>query len=484
MITLELAKLLNIFIKKRAKMAEILTDPRYLKLSRLVMSSLILLSTLLLPPRPENAFADELSFIQKVRVGLHQDTVRIVLIMDHRPVRPEIDSTNPSRTVVTLSGVMPGATVHRSLVVRTSSFRKYFSSLRINYIPERRQTRLEIQFNRPVHPPTTFTLSRPDRLVLDFRVQDKAQAVKPSSPGGESARTKGPAKPRKLIIPGKTLPAPPPPQPAPSRSLSPGESDPPHAVSAVLRVRQRKFRIILDAGHGGKDCGTQSVDGACEKTLVLDIVNRLRILLARNSHFKVILTRTDDHFVPLDRRTQIANESHGDLFLSVHANADPDHHVRGIETFLLNLHSSDSRAQRIAQRENSALGVSHGDLSAILLTLKINHKKKRSWELAQQVEENLSRTLKARYPEVHDLGIRQAPFYVIMGTTMPAVLAEVNFLSNRSDARLMDSSRFREQTALGLYRGIIAYFENVHPETQFQGVTAGMLHREMTASDE
>lgn len=206
-----------------------------------------------------------------------------------------------------------------------------------------------------------------------------------------------------------------------------------------------------------------SVSGVCEKTLVLDIVRRLATILSRDHRFAVVLTRTGDRFIPLPERTRIANENRGDLFLSVHANADPDRSVRGIETFLLNLHSSDPRAQRIAQRENSALGVSKGDLSAILLTLKINHKKKRSWELANVIDRNLSETLRSDYP-VRDLGVRQAPFYVIMGTTMPAVLAEVNFLSNRTDAGMMDSARFREETARGLYRGIVAYYRTVHPE--------------------
>jgi N-acetylmuramoyl-L-alanine amidase len=434
---------------------------------------------------PALSRAETLSFIEKVRVGLHRDTVRIVLIMDHKPSGPEIDSTVPARPVITMSGVMPGANVHRSLVVRKASFRKYLSSLHIVYLPDRRETRLSATFTRPVSPPTTFTLSHPDRLVLDFKIAGaNGKSAERENPANSARTATKPSHPHKLVIPGKNLPEASPPQSAPSRTISPEDGDRPHAVSAVLHVRDRKFRIILDAGHGGKDCGTQSVDGVCEKTLVLDIVKRLRVLLSRNPHFEVILTRTDDRFIPLDLRTRIANESHGDLFLSVHANADPDRHVRGIETFLLNLRSSDSRAQRIAQRENSALGVSHGDLSAILLTLKINHKKKRSWELAQQIEGNLSHKLRARYPEVRDLGVRQAPFYVIMGTTMPAVLAEVNFLSNRPDARLMESSRFREQTAVGLYQGIIAYFENVHPETHFHGITAGIVRRDSPASDE
>lgn len=413
------------------------------------------------------SYGSTLSFIQKVRVGLHRNTVRIVLVLDRAPGKPVFSRSASPSPVLTLRGTMPGAGVHRTVVVRTPTFKKYLSSIKIDYLPGTRSTRLNVKFSRSEPAPSYFVLTRPDRLVFDFPVGNTGE-----SSAGKSRSTPPPlpARPekRRIIIPGKNISGTPDhPTGSPLTSPAPEGLSPAHAEPAVLPEPSRRFRIILDAGHGGKDCGTLSVEGTCEKILVLDIVKRLSRLLARNPHFAVILTRTDDRFIPLEMRTRIANENRGDLFLSVHANADPDHSVRGLETFLLNLHSSDPRAQRIAERENSALGISHGDLSSILLTLKINHKKKRSWELAQNVEDSLSRTLKSRYPSVKNLGIRQAPFYVIMGTTMPAVLAEVNFLSNDSDARLMSSSDFREQTAVGLYRGIIAYFENVHPETRF-----------------
>lgn len=437
-------------------------------LSVFFIATFFSLNCFLLPSRGPGVFAGQVSFIQKIRVGLHKNTVRVVLVMDSKASRPQSGPDTTRMPVISFPGVMPGATVHRSLTVRSPSFRKYLSSIQIQYVPESRKTLLTMQFLHPVPPPSVLILSHPDRLVLDFRIRGGNGKPAPS-PDHDVRGTRKSSGPRKLVIPGKNISDVP--ASAPSEQPGPGEHSSPHAMAAVMRSSPRKFRIILDPGHGGKDCGTRSVSGICEKTLVLDIVKRLERILARDPHFEVILTRTDDHFIPLDQRTRIANENHGDLFLSVHANADPDHSVRGIETFLLNLHSSDSRAQSIAQRENSALGVSHGDLSAILLTLKINHKKKRSWELAKQIDDNLGGTLQSHYSEVRDLGIRQAPFYVIMGTTMPAVLAEINFLSNRSDARLMDSGRFREETAIGLYRGIIAYFKSVHPETRFHGVT-------------
>ena len=432
----------------------------------LVMASTFLAGT-------PKAQAEPLAFIEHVRVGLHQKTVRIVLTLDRRPPAPAVKKQTTARPEIRLPGVMPGATVHRRLLVRNPSFRRYLSAVWIDYDPTNRSTRLSLRFVHPVGTPHVFMLDRPMRLVLDYPLPAKAPGVSPRPAPKKAASTRNP---RRIVIPGKTLPPPAKPAPAPSSPAPaapslptatppvPGEGDgAPRALNALFSPPVHRFRVVLDAGHGGKDCGTMSVSGVCEKTLVLDIVRRLATILSQDHRFAVILTRTGDRFIPLPDRTRIANENRGDLFLSVHANADPDRSVRGIETFLLNLHSSDPRAQRIAQRENSALGVSRGDLSAILLTLKINHKKKRSWELANVIDRNLSETLRSDYP-VRDLGVRQAPFYVIMGTTMPAVLAEVNFLSNRTDAGMMDSARFREETARGLYRGIVAYYRTVHPE--------------------
>ncbi|MDA8110918.1 MAG: N-acetylmuramoyl-L-alanine amidase, partial [Nitrospiraceae bacterium] len=338
----------------------------------LIVAGLFFFSILLIAHSALPAKADNLTFIEKVRVGLHPDTVRIVLTLDRRPGRPSLSGTTTARPSVSLVGVMPGAGVHRSLVVRTASFRKYLSAINISYEPSDRTTRLSLRFVHPVPPPKVFILSSPHRIVMDFAISDGRNPgkVKKSSTGKRS---------RRIVIPGKALPSaqvpsyePPSPHSAPSGSAPSVEKSRPPLMAAGFPTSARPFRVVLDAGHGGRDCGTTSLSGICEKTLVLDIVKRLRRILDRDPRFQVILTRADDRFVSLPDRTRIANESHGDLFLSVHANADPDPGVRGLETFLLNLHSSDARAQRIAQRENSALGVSRGDLSAILLTLKIN----------------------------------------------------------------------------------------------------------------
>lgn len=357
-------------------------------------------------------------------------------------------------------------------------FKKLIREITVTYKPGKRTTVLIVMENTTLGAPHIFNLSSPSRVVIDYPVkghpeknaQGNAPARKKSHKGTTAVTSSPPSKPspaiqtkpgnngKVYIIPGKKLQE-------KKKETGTTVAPPPVAIESdyTLPIKTRRMRVVLDAGHGGKDCGTTSVNGYCEKDLVLDIVRRLGLLLSQDGRFQVFYTRTDDSFISLKDRTRIANRDHGDLFLSVHANADPDPSVRGIQTYLLTLHSKDKRAMALAKRENASLGAA-GDLGAILLTLRINHKKKHSMELASSLDNALIGTLSSHYSGIRDFGIKHAPFYVIMGTSMPAVLTEVNFLSNRKDAALMAQGRYRQRVAQGLYQGIISYDRWVHPE--------------------
>ena len=245
------------------------------------------------------SYGSTLSFIQKVRVGLHSHTVRIVLVLDRAPGKPVFSRSASPSPVLTLRGTMPGAGVHRTVVVRTPTFKKYLSSIKIDYLPGTRSTRLNVRFARPEPAPSYFILTRPDRLVFDFPVGKTGESKAGQSASSASHPPVRPEK-RRIIIPGKNISGTPDhPPAAPLISPAPEGLSQARAEPAVLPEPSRRFRIILDAGHGGKDCGTLSVEGTCEKVLVLDIVKRLSRLLSRNPHFAVILTRTDDRFIPL-----------------------------------------------------------------------------------------------------------------------------------------------------------------------------------------
>ena len=412
---------------------------------------------LLVPVFPEVVHAQEkIGFIKSLRVGLHANKVRLVALLDSFPKDAPLYTPGKIGTLV-LKGVMPSPSIHQRLVAQSASLKAHLKEITIRYRPDREETVLTVAGEISGSTPHSFTLRNPSRIVVDFPfsagAQGKVKNSKRSSPP--------PPRPgqKVFVIPGKKL----------SDNQGAPFTPAPHAHGvqpAQFVEHVARFRVVLDPGHGGKDCGTTSVNGICEKELVMDIAKRLARRLQADSRFAVFLTRDRDVFIPLHDRTRMANRMRGDLFLSIHANSDPNPSVRGIETFLLNLHSTDGRAREVASRENSELGLSHGDLGSILLTLRVNHKKKRSWEFAQDLDESIAHTLVGHFDGVRDLGIRQAPFYVIMGTAMPAALTEINFLSNRQDARIMANSAYRERVSLALYQGIVRYYRRVHPEMQ------------------
>ncbi|MDA8059835.1 MAG: N-acetylmuramoyl-L-alanine amidase [Nitrospiraceae bacterium] len=427
------------------------------------------------------ANASPITFLTKMKVGLHRDHIRIVLVLDG-PVKKESVASQNGQGVISLEGVMPSPSLKKNYRLKNRYSKKLIREITVVYKPGHRTTVLVVMESSSLGVPHTFNLSSPSRVVIDYPVgKNSAKTNQTTPPARRHSRKTAPEKKNSsssgtqssqspavqshpgnngkvYVIPGKKLKEK---KKETGTSLTP----PPVAVESgyELPVKEHRMRIVLDAGHGGKDCGTTSVNGYCEKDLVLDIVRRLGILLSQDGRFHVFYTRTDDSFISLKDRTRIANRDHGDLFLSIHANADPDPSVRGIQTYLLTLHSKDKRAMALAKRENASLGAA-GDLGAILLTLRINHKKKHSMELASSLDNALIGTLSSHYSGIRDFGVKHAPFYVIMGTSMPAVLTEVNFLSNRKDAALMAQGRYRQRVAEGLYKGIVDYDRWVHPE--------------------
>ncbi|MCL4460399.1 MAG: N-acetylmuramoyl-L-alanine amidase [Nitrospirae bacterium] len=418
-------------------------------------------------PGGSSAFArNGIGLIQTIRVGLHANRIRIVVVPDKLPKDAPVFTPGP-KGALDFPGLMPSPSIHRKLVAHSVSLKHHFREIDIHYTPQNRETHLTITGSISESTPHVFTLRHPDRIVVDFPFSGPVSSGKQKS-SGKKADAPPPRPGQKVIvIPGKKV----------SQRKAPRILPAAFSPSPSLAPRIPRFRVVLDPGHGGKDCGTLGVNGICEKDLVLDIALDLRKRLESDGRFKVLMTRDQDVFIPLKERTDMANRWRGDLFLSIHANSDPNRTVRGLETFLLNLRSSDERSREVATRENTVLGVSHGDLGAILLTLRVNHKKKRSLEFAGDLNRSFTRNLEGRYQSVRNLGIRQAPFYVIMGTAMPAALTEINFLSNPEDARIMASRKYRQLVAQALYRGIVQYYRQVHPEIQAENSRTPLASR-------
>jgi N-acetylmuramoyl-L-alanine amidase len=176
---------------------------------------------------------------------------------------------------------------------------------------------------------------------------------------------------------------------------------------------------------------------------------------------KVIYTRKDDTFVPLEERTEIANEAKADLFISIHANSSHDHAARGVETYYLNFASSED-AMEVAARENALSQESLHDLQTLIQKIARNEKIEESKELAGDIQDSLSHRLQLVSQTERNRGVKKAPFVVLIGANMPSVLAEISFLSNPSDERLLRRPEQRDRIADGLYRGISTYLDSLN----------------------
>lgn len=210
--------------------------------------------------------------------------------------------------------------------------------------------------------------------------------------------------------------------------------------------------IVIDPGHGGKDPGAV-YDGLLEKNIVLDIGKHLKKFIEENTDLKVYMTRDTDRFIPLEERTAFANRKKADIFVSIHINAAKNRRARGVETYVLNV-TNDKEALKVAALENKATKKSLSDLQGILKDIMLNSKLEESLMLAQHVQDDVVAQIKKK-----SLGVKQAPFYVLVGAKMPSILVECGFLSNSSFAHQIRSSNYRRDLARGIYKGIIGYIE-------------------------
>jgi N-acetylmuramoyl-L-alanine amidase len=215
-----------------------------------------------------------------------------------------------------------------------------------------------------------------------------------------------------------------------------------------LKVR----RVVIDAGHGGHDTGTVGPGGAEEKNVALAVALRLGRVLT-DEGLEVLFTREDDHFVRLEDRARMANEAHGDLFISIHCNSGAQSTWRGVETYSLNL-TSDRYAIRLAARENTSSAKTMSDLQFILADLATRAHTDESARLAERVQHSLVSHLSAKYSKSKDRGRKEALFYVLLGAKMPAILVETGFLSNPEDEKRLATPSYQDDVARSIAAGV------------------------------
>ncbi len=225
-------------------------------------------------------------------------------------------------------------------------------------------------------------------------------------------------------------------------------------------IKKYSKLIVIDPGHGGKDSGAVGYNHLQEKRTVLAIALKLRAEL-RKRGYRVFMTRSSDRFIDLKDRTHFANKHKVDLFISIHANAiegDKKYSIKGVETFYLSPARS-ARAKRAAAKENKASlinmdSISKNTLLNFLNRFKINQSKK----LAIDIQSNILRDLRAKYKGIVDGAVRPAPFWVLVGAGMPAVLIETGYITNPTEARRLFNPFYQKTLAKGIADGIESYF--------------------------
>jgi N-acetylmuramoyl-L-alanine amidase len=316
-----------------------------------------------------------------------------------------------------------------------------------------------------------FTLYAPYRLVIDCERKGAAPATTTTArsnirPARQPIKTlvSKPVTSAVLMVPpsaeeARSLPdglrarldtVPAPPQPAPPR---PPALNGAGGFSLSRQLGLSASRIVIDPGHGGHDPGALT-DGTSEAELVLDIALRLEELLRQQPNTDVVLTRRSDAYVPLEERTALANREGADLFLSIHANASRNNKTRGIETYFLNF-ATTADAEAVAARENVMSARTMNNLPDIVKAITLNNKRDESKDFATLVQRALVREL--RTSGMKDLGVKQAPFVVLIGAEMPSILAEIAFITNRQDQQQLKKPAYRQRIAEALLSGVLQY---------------------------
>ena len=304
----------------------------------------------------------------------------------------------------------------------------------------------------PDPPPVLRDINRTSASRLAAKVAPSSPVVLPDPPAVPAISKTAPT----LNEPEARLTAPVSmrPVPKPARLSSDGERSLTRALGLKIN------RVVIDPGHGGADEGTVGRHGVMEKELVLDVAKRLGKLIEERMGSEVIYTRTDDTFIPLHGRTELANEKKADLFLSIHANSSPHPKVGGIEVYYLNFtHSAD--ALDVATRENATADKSVYELRDLIQTITLHEKVEESREFASKVQGSLQ-TFETRYNSAaKNRGVKKAPFVVLIGASMPSILAEVGFLSNTKEEQLLKRPEHRQRLAEALYVGVSRYAQSL-----------------------
>ena len=401
-------------------------------------------------PGPATAGGGQLT---EVRYTSSDDYTRVVLELSvetkyrYQLLDPMPDKERPHRLYVDMPGTKVARTVQPNVQVADGILRNIRSSQK-----DAETARVVLDFHE-LQDYKIFYLSNPFRIVIDvFAPQAEAKPkVKEREVVEEEPPLPVPLTPKEKLARRK------------AQKLSPKERKK-VAEGLLEQLGLTVHTIMLDPGHGGHDPGARG-NGIVEKDLNLKFAKLLGGML-KEKCFRVLNTRSKDVFVPLEQRTAMANAQKADLFVSVHVNANPDPSVHGLETYNLNL-ARNQDAVRVAARENAVDPKHISDLQVILTDLMLHSKRKESADLAHDVQDRAVSRMRPKF-NLGDHGVREAPFYVLMGAKMPSILVELGYLTNRAEAGRLRSEAYLNLLARGIVDGIMAYKRNIE---RFAGKT-------------
>jgi len=358
--------------------------------------------------------------LEKIRSWSHDGYTRVVLDLD-RPAPYEVTLLD-SDISISLTNTRPSArllktppAVSDGVIEKVELYQHDHQRLAVILTPRRH------------NPYKVFTLENPDRVVIDILTVPETAAPEP----GKKVEKRVGKKTKKKKEP----------EPAP--------------VEPASAIRT----IVIDPGHGGHDPGAIGASGLTEKEVVLDVSHRLKTLLRQRLKKRVILTRETDIFISLGQRAALANRRGADLFISVHVNAADNSDLRGVETYLFG-RPTDAAAGALAARENAEDDKTMRDFDKVILDdMQREFRLNAALTLAHFTQASFAERIVPKY-HTTSLGVKQAPFYVLAKTKMPAILAEIAFVSHKAEEARLARPSYRQEIAEALFAGVAAYMES------------------------
>lgn len=387
------------------------------------------------PEENQSSSSNKLTAVNDIRHWSTPSYTRVVIDLE-KPVKytynllkEDPDLKKPRRLYIDLDKTYVGADIDTNIPIKDQLLQRARAG---QYDAD--TVRVVLDINSIQGNPNIFPLYDPFRVVVDVRGEPEKTTKKKATIHRKDTRA-----PRKGI-------------------MKPEKPD--GSVSLARQLGLSVKRIVIDPGHGGRDPGCFEGKER-EKNIVLNLAKKLKTRIEKRLGCEVLLTRETDVFVPLDERTAFANIKKADLFISLHVNAHLQTSIFGVETYFLNM-ATDKRAVMLAARENATSEKNISDLQTILSDLMLNTKISESSKLAYQVQIGMMKDIKKQYKKHKDLGVKQAPFYVLIGAEMPAILIETGFITNSMERKRLLSDEYRDMLADGIVDGIDSYIESIN----------------------